>query len=174
MFMENFWSNFLSSLLVDGILVILIVKYLENNEKKIEAKRREQTRRENLRVVINMLWAEIEHNRVQLGLMIKCLSKRPRPDLIYPGLEVTAWEVADRQKLVDSLQPESFADIIGIYNRTYSLNKMYYSLMEKVEIIIAGKESTVKGEYLDKLVYRAKELLNFIEIVIPSDVIKKK
>jgi hypothetical protein len=174
MFWENFWPNFLANLLVDGLIVVLVLRYLEKKDKQSEEAKKERTRKENLKVVVNMLWAEIEHNKGQLKLLITCLSKRPKPDLIYPALEVTAWEVADRQQLIDSLTPNSFADLLGIYNRTYSLNKMYYALMDKVEVIIAGKESTVKEEYIEKILFRAKELLAFIEAAIPEKVLKQK
>ena len=111
---------------------------------------------------------------MQLNLLVRNLSQKPRPNIIYPALETSAWEITDRQQLIDGLKPKDFANLLKIYNRVYTVNKMYYKMLDKIEWILLGTDSTVRREYIDGIIARSKELLNFVEEVIPAQVMEKK
>ena len=172
MFWGNFWSNFLSNLIADGVIIGSVLFILERHFSRKDEERKEtekeKRRKENLRIAVNMLWSEIEYNRGQLNLLIENLSQRPRPNLIYPALDTSYWEVIDHQQLIDGLKPESTADLLKIYNRVYTINKMYYQMLDKVEWILLGTDSTVRREFIDQIIFRSKELLDFIAGVIPQ------
>lgn len=178
MFWENFWPNFFANLIVDGLIVgvvfFILERYFNTKDRKIEEENREKQRKENLHIAVNMLWAEIEHNRIQLRLLIDNLSHRPRPNIIYPALETSAWEVIDRKQIFEGLKPKDFSNLLKIYNRVYTINKMYYRMLDKIEWILLGTDSTVRREYVDAIIDRSNELLEYIEEVIPKDLIKNK
>ena len=175
MFWDNFLPNFVANLLADGLIIGLALFLLERyfhkrDEAQKESKERRQ-RRENLKVSVNMLWSEIEHNRTQLKMLVENLSQRPKPNIIYPALETSAWEVVGRQQIMEGLQPKDFANLLKIYNRTYTVNKMYYQMLDKIEWILLGTDSTVRREYIEAIIGRSKELLTFIEEVFPKNLI---
>jgi hypothetical protein len=174
MFWGNLWPNFVANLIVDGLIVVAFIRYLEKRDSQKEETKREKRRKENLHIAVNMLWAEIEHNRKQLSLLIVNLSQRPRPNIIYPALESSAWEVVDRKLIFEGLKSRDFSNLLKIYNRIYTINRMYYQMLDKIEWILLGTDSTVRREYVDGLIDRSKELLDFIEEVIPTGVVKKK
>lgn len=174
MFWENFWPNFFANLVVDGLIVVAVLRFLDKKDSQKTEVERDKRRKENLHIAVNMLWAEIEHNRIQLNLLIENLSQRPRPNLIYPALGSSAWEVVDRKLIFEGLKPRDFSNLLKIYNRVYTVNKMYYQMLDKVEWILLGTDSTVRREYIDAIISRSKELLDFIDEVIPRDLIKKK
>lgn len=177
MFWNNFWPNFIASLVADGLIIglalFLLERYLNKKDELQKEAGQEKRRRSNLRIAVNMLWAEIEYNREQLNMLIENLSKRPKPNIIYPALETSAWEVIDRKQIIDGLNPRDFANLLKIYNRVYTVNRMYYAMLDKIEWILLGKDSTVRREYIDGIISRSKELLEFIEEVIPSDLVKR-
>lgn len=178
MFWDNFWPNFFANLMVDGLIVggvlFVLERYFNTKDRKAEEENREKQRKENLHIAVNMLWAEIEHNRIQLKLLVENLSQRPRPNIIYPALESSAWEVIDRKQIFEGLKPKDFSNLLKIYNRVYTVNRMYYQMLDKIEWILLGTDSTVRREYIDGIINRSKELLDFIEEVIPKDLIKNK
>ena len=178
MFWNNFWSNFLANLIVDGLIVgvvfFVLGRYFNTKDRKAEEENREKQRKENLHIAVNMLWAEIEHNRIQLKLLVENLSQRPRPNIIYPALESSAWEVIDRKQIFEGLKPRDFSNLLKIYNRVYTVNRMYYQMLDKVEWIILGTDSTVRREYIDGIIDRSKELLSFIDEVIPRKLVEEK
>lgn len=174
MFWENFWPNFFANLVVDGLIVVAVLRYLEKRDSQKEKVEREKRRKENLRIAVSMLWAEIEHNRIQLNLLIKNLGQRPRPNIIYPALETSAWEIIDKKQIFEGLKPKDFSNLLKIYNRVYTVNRMYYQMLDKIEWILLGTDSTVRREYIDGIINRSKELLGFIEEVVPHDLIQKK
>lgn len=173
-FWTNFWPNFLANLIVDGLIVILILRFLDKRDSKKAELEREKRRKENLRIAVNMLWSEIEYNRIQLDLLVTNLIQRPKPNIIYPALETSAWEVADKKLIFESLKPRDLSNLLGIYNRVYTVNRMYYKMLDKIEWILLGTDSTVRREYVDAIIDRSKELLTYIEEVIPKDLVKKK
>lgn len=174
MFWENFWPNFFANLVVDGLIVVAVLRYLEKSDSQKEEAERNKKRKENLHIAVNMLWAEIEHNRTQLNLLVTNLSQRPRPNIVYPALETSAWEVIDRKQISEGLKPRDFSNLLKIYNRVYTINRMYYQMLDKIEWILLGTDSTVRREYIDGIIDRSRELLNFIEEVVPSNLAKKK
>jgi len=178
MFWGNFWPNFFANLIVDGLIVggvlFALERYFNTKDRKIEEENREKQRKENLHIAVNMLWAEIEHNRVQLKLLVENLSQRPKPNIVYPALETSAWEVIDRKQIFEGLKPKDFSNLLKIYNRVYTVNKMYYQMLDEIEWILLGTDSTVRREYIDGIVNRSKELMDYIEEVIPSDLVKNK
>lgn len=162
MFWENFWPNFFANLIVDGLIVgvvfFVLERYFNTKDRKVEEENREKQRKENLHITVNMLWAEIEHNRIQ----------------IYPALETSAWEVIDRKQIFEGLKPKDFSNLLKIYNRVYTVNRMYYQMLDKIEWILLGTDSTVRREYIDGIISRSKELLDYIEEVIPSNLAERK
>lgn len=174
MFWENFWPNFFANLVVDGLIVVALLRFLDKRDSQNAQIERDKRRKENLRIAVNMLWAEIEHNRVQLSLLITNLGQRPRPNLIYPALESSAWEVVDRKLIFEGLKAKDFSNLLKIYNRVYTVNRMYYQMLDKVEWILLGTDSTVRREYIDGIIDRSKELLYFIDEVIPRELVEKK
>lgn len=171
-FWNNFWPNFSANLIADGFIIGLVFFILNRYTGKKDEERKklenEAARREKLKIVINMLWAEVEHNRIQLRLIIDNLSQRPRPNLVYPALETSAWEIIDKNLIIDELKLIDFSNLLKIYNRIYTINKMYYSMLDKIEWILLGKDSTVRHEYIDGIIDRSKELLSFIDEVFPE------
>ncbi|MFA6603000.1 MAG: hypothetical protein WCT01_04325, partial [Candidatus Shapirobacteria bacterium] len=113
-------------------------------------------------------------NRIQLKLLVENLSQRPRPNIIYPALETSAWEVIDRKQIFEGLKPKDFSNLLKIYNRVYTVNRMYYQMLDKIEWILLGTDSTVRREYIDGIISRSKELLDYIEEVIPSNLAERK
>lgn len=178
MFWDNFWPNFFANLVADGLIIGTTLFLIERHfRRKDDSKREiesEKARKENLRIVVNMLWEEVEHNRKQLKLLIDNLGKRPRPNLIYPCLETSAWEIIDRQLIIDGLKSKDSANLLKIYNRTYTVNKMYYQMLDKIEWIRLGTDSTIRTDFVDAVIDRSKELLSFIEEVFPDELIKSK
>ena len=174
MFWDNFLPNFLANLIVDGLIVVAVLRFLDNKDSQKAQAERDNRRKENLRYAVNMLWAEIEHNRIQLSLLITNLGQRPRPNLVYPALESSAWEIVDKNLIFEGLKSKDFSNLLKIYNRVYTVNRMYYQMLDKVEWILLGTDSTVRREYVDAIINRSKELLDFIEEVVPSDLVKNK
>ncbi len=177
-FLSDFWPNFWSNLIADGLIIgvatFLLTRHFSKKDEKQKEIAKESERREKLKIAANMLWAEVEHNRKQLKLIISNLSQRPKPNIVYPALEVSAWEIIDRQLLIDGLKLKDFANLHKIYNRTYTINKMYYTMLDKIEWILLGKDSTVRKEYVDGIIERSKELLEYIGEVFPTEFIKEK
>jgi len=137
MFWDNFWPNFAANLVADGVIALLVFflleRYFNKKDELQKVAQLEKRRKDNLRIAVNLLWVEIEHNRVQLNLLVRNLSQKPRPNIIYPALETSAWEITDRQQLIDGLKPKDFANLLKIYNRVYTVNKMYYKMLDKIE-----------------------------------------
>ncbi len=171
-FYINFWSNLLSSLLADGLFVGIGLLYIERKLAKSDEEKRQKVKdkrmTENLKREVDMIWLEIEYNKIQLQLLIKSLKKRPNPDLIYPALESATWENINRQHLFEGLNSDEYADLIAIYNRIRTVNKLYEVMIVKINWILEGKKSVVKEEYVDALIDRCQELLNFINEVASS------
>lgn len=166
-FWENFFANLFADILVAFVIGIAITKYIDNKNKKKEQELIEKERKEKLKITANMLWAEIEHNRKQLKLMIVELAK---PNLPYPALETSAWETIDKTIIMDGLKVKDFADLLHIYNRIKTINMMYYSMLDKVNWIEDVKpKPIVQGQFMDKLIDRCKEALSYINEVIPED-----
>jgi hypothetical protein len=178
MFWDNFWPNFFANLVVDGLIVggilFILERHFNYKDRKTEEEAREKRRKENLRIAVNMLWAEIEHNRKQSKLLVDNLGKRPKPNIIFPALETSAWEIVDKNLIFEGLNARDFSNLLKIYNRVYTINRMYYKMLDKIEWILLGTDSTVRREYVDAIIDRSNELLDFIEEVIPKDLVKQK
>lgn len=177
MFWDNFWPNFLANLIADGLIIgsalFFLERYLHKKDEIKKEAKKERIRKENLKIAVNMLWGEIRHNRDQLNLIIENLDQRPRPNIVYPALETSVWEVVDRQQIIDGLKPKDSANLLKIYNRVYTINKMYYQMLDKVEWILLGTDSTVRREFVDAIIDRSRELLSFIEEVFPQELLNK-
>ena len=172
---QSFWENFIANLLADAIVAFLIgfllVWWINRRDKKSEKLEEEKNLKEKLKVEVNMIWGEIEYNRNQLKVMI---SNLPKANFIFPALEVSAWNILDKSFVRARLKVKDFADILHIYNRVKTINKMYYLMLEQVNWIEEGEKRTVKKFYIDAIVDRCKELLSYIEEVFPEEIINKK
>ena len=172
---QSFWENFIANLLADAIVAFLIgfllVWWINRRDKKSEKLEEEKNLKEKLKVEVNMIWGEIEYNRNQLKVMI---SNLPKANFIFPALEVSAWNILDKSFVRERLKVKDFADILHIYNRVKTINKMYYLMLEQVNWIEEGEKRTVKKFYIDAIVDRCKELLSYIEEVFPEEIINKK
>lgn len=165
-FLENFFANLFADILVAIVIGIFITKYLDSKDKRSEHEQKEKERKEKLKIAANMLWSEIEYNRGQLKLMIVELAK---PNLIYPALEISAWEIIDKKIIMDGLKVKDFADLLHIYNRIKTINMMYYSMLDKVNWIEDVKpKPVVKGVFMSRLIKRCEEALSYINEVIPE------
>jgi hypothetical protein len=160
----NFSANIFSDILVACLIGIYLSRYFDNKEKRKEQK-------EKLRVAVSMLWGEIKHNKKQLKVMI---CELPKANLPYPALEISAWETIDNRLIIDGLKVEDVANLLKIYNRTKTINMMYYTMLDKVNWIEdLQKKPIIKAEFINKLVDRCVELLDFINEVIPEDVVNQ-
>ncbi len=140
-------------------------------EKKKEQEEKDKEQKEKLKISVNMLWSEIEHNRKQLKIMIGELAK---PNLPYPALETSAWETVDKSIMMDRLKVKDFADLLHIYNRVKTINMMYYSMLDKVNWIEdVQQKPVVKREFMNSLIERCKEALSYIDEVIPENFKKR-
>lgn len=164
-FQESFFANLFADTIVAILIGIIISQYLSNNEKKKAESKQEKFLKEKLHIEVNMLWSEIEYNRNQLKLMLKNL---PISNLVYPALETSAWEIIDKSLIIDRLKIKDFANILHIYNRTKTINRMYYSMLDKVNWIEEGKKPIIKKFYIDSLIDRCNELLKYINKVVPE------
>lgn len=155
----NFSANLFSDVIVAVIIGVVISRYIEDKNRSKEQK-------EKLKIAVNMLWSEIEHNRKQLKILIREL---PKPNLPYPALETSAWDLIDKKIIIDGLKVKDFANLIHIYNRVKTINMVYYSMLDKVNWIEDLKiKPVIKREFMDKLIDRCKELLDYINEVIPE------
>lgn len=116
----SFTSNLFSEALVVLILGIFVYKWLEGRA-------RWQERKANQKIVANLIASELKHNRKQLKFLI---SESPKGNLVFPALETSAWDIIDKTEFLSFYKPENIADILNIYRRTRSINKMYDSLLE--------------------------------------------
>jgi len=161
----NFSANLFSDILVAIIFGIIISNIINNREKNKENK-------EKLIIIVRTLWLEIEHNRNQLKIMISELSK---PNFPYPALETSAWELIDKQLIMDGLKVKDFENLLFIYNRIKTVNMIYYSMLDKVNWIEDLKQKpAIKEEFMIKLIERCEEVLSYINEVIPENLVPKK
>lgn len=158
MFLESFFANLLSEGIVATLIGLILYRYFE-------AKSKEKERKQKLKIASNMLWGEIDRNRGRLKLMIRYM---PRGDLVTPGLETSAWDVLDKSLIIDYLNLDDVASILGIYAQSKTINDHYEMLLENVNWITEAAKTTVKKEFIDQFIERCKNLLNDINEFIPE------
>lgn len=154
--MENFLSNLFSNLIADAIIAIGVGIYITGS---IEKKEKFKEKRRNIKVLKEMLLDEIRHNRKQLELMVENF---PIPNLVYPALETTVWESIDKNFFFNELTTDEIKHVVSIYNRFKSINKIYYSMLDKVNWIEEGKKPIIKGKFMDGLIARCREASKYI------------
>lgn len=149
----SFTANLFSEAIVVIILGIIVYRWIENRDRLRE-------RKENQKVVENLIVSELNYNRDQLK---KLISESPKGNLVFPGLETSVWDIIDKTEFLSFYKPENIADILNIYRRTKSINRMYDALLESSNWVVKNRMITVREEFMDPFVYRCKELLNYLD-----------
>lgn len=154
--MNDFVSNLLSNLIADSIIAIAFGIYIS---KRIEKKEKVKEEKKKVAVLKQLLLDEIMHNKSQLEIMIENL---PIPNLVFPALETTAWENIGKDSLFNTLSPDEVKKFISLYNRTKSINMIYYMMLDKINWIEDVDKPIIKGEFMDNLIDRCSETLRYI------------
>lgn len=150
---ESFTSNFFGDLLVAILVGIFFYRWIEQKQKW-------QERRENQKITANLIAAELKFNKEQLPKLIK---ETPRGNIVFPALDTAAWDIIDKTEFLSFFKPENTAEILKIYRRIRSVNKMYDDLLENSNWVAEGRVTIVRQEFLDHFIHRCNELLEYLE-----------
>lgn len=148
----SFTSNLFSDVLVAIFLGVLLLRWLDKVEKRKE-------RKENNKIITNLIASELEYNQKQLKLLI---SETPKGNVVFPGLETSVWDIIDKTEFISFYRPENIADILNIYRRIKSINRMYDALLESSNWTVSGRVTIVRKEFVDKFTERCEESLNYL------------
>lgn len=151
-FLSNLFSNLIAGSIIALIVGVYITRKLDNKEKLVEKSKK-------VRILKEILLDEIRHNKRQLELMVENL---PIPNIVYPALETTAWDNSDKGIFFNELTIDEVKHIVSIYNRIKTINKLYYSMLDRVNWIEERKKPVIKKQFMDGLVDRCEEALTYI------------
>ena len=161
---ESFTSNFFADILVAVAIGIFLYKWIEKREKW-------QERKENNKIIANLIAAELKFNKEQLP---KLIQETPKGNLVFPALDTSAWDIIDKAEFLSFFKPENTADILKIYRRVRSINKMYDDLLENSNWAATGRVTIVRREFLDAFIDRCKELSQYLDDFFAEIELRKK
>ena len=167
----SFWKNFTSGLsytIISLILGIPIALFINRQTIKFENRNKEKNIKDKLKTAANLIWTELNFNKKQLKIMI---THMPKGDLVTPSLASSSWDSIDKDLIDNYLKIETAVKLRGIYERVFTINNLYNSMIDKVNWITEGKRTTIKKQFMDLYIDRCSELLDYINEFKKNEII---
>lgn len=150
---DNFTANLVSEAITTLLLGIFLFGWIEKTNKTKE-------RKENQKVIANLIAAELEYNRKKLNSLIM---ETPKGNVVFPALASSAWNSIDKPEFISFYKPQDLANILQIYRRVEIINKMYDSLLETSNWAAIGRISIVRAEFLNIFINESNGLKEMLD-----------
>ncbi|HXU10657.1 MAG TPA: hypothetical protein VN898_01710 [Candidatus Binatia bacterium] len=138
----DFWVSFASNMLA-GVLLTLIFGLVMTSVMSHYSERRKV--KGQRRKFLEFIERELKRNSNSLSA---ALEELPKGNLPYPLFEVSAWKVSVNSSLLDNMDVELVHPILSSYNRIWTANDLYQSLLEAYFERLARPSEASEKRYL--------------------------